>query len=540
MLEILKYFAREFPEYRKKVVVALLVNIILVSLNFVISYFSKNLIDNISNLESQKYWSFVAFILLFYALYCLISLFNNYIAKKISLGMKKKLQAKLYTSFQEAPYLTVNFKSPGELYFKICTDINIILEFFLFISLSVPVNILIVITSCTIMMTFSYKLSLVLIGLTLIHSIVLILFKKPLKKVSKNRLLNDQNYAKTVIDGFTNNELARSYYIENKFLIDVNNSFDKFAKEALKETNISSLSNNICSFLGQLINFFVLFVGLYFVYQNQLTLGNLYLIFTMITYFSKSILALLNVYPKYILSTLSFRRFNDAIHNMDKNRYFGDKIFDFKCIIFFDNVSFAYGRKKVLTNFSCKFLKNKINIIQGNNGSGKSTILKLLNKFLYLTDGTIFIDDVNINEINYDNFKENVSYMPSKDYFVDGTIEDNITLYKKYSFQQIDYVIKQCGLEQILEKCENGIKTNFGSIRGKFSDGELKKICLARTFIENKKIVCMDEPTSFLDFKATNEIISIILNISKEKKITFIISTHDEKLKGIGENIIQI
>lgn len=215
--------------------------------------------------------------------------------------------------------------------------------------------------------------------------------------------------------------------------------------------------------------------------------------------------------------------------------------------ISFENVTFSYPNTNIniLENLSIDFNHNKIIGIEGESGIGKSTIVKLIMKWYTPTNGSIYLNDTDINKISRTSIIEQISYVSQNPYIFNGNIRENLTLGKKYSDELIKEKIKEVLLDNRISHIENGLDTKLNKKNIPFSSGELQRFELIRALLVDKPIMILDEPTSNLDLQNEQIFLNILKNI--KNKTIFIISHRkstieicDEIYRYDGKNIIKV
>ena len=175
------------------------------------------------------------------------------------------------------------------------------------------------------------------------------------------------------------------------------------------------------------------------------------------------------------------------------------------------HVSFKYNERMILSDFTKDFDPSKKYAIIGESGSGKSTIIKLLLGVLSPTEGVVNLNNNNIQEINYRDYYEQISYIDQNIYLFKGTIRDNITLWKDVDDEKINLAIEKSNLTEFIQMQENGLDTVLTESGKNISGGEKQRIALARAFINQPKLLLVDETTSQLDAKNAMEIEKMML-----------------------------
>lgn len=188
------------------------------------------------------------------------------------------------------------------------------------------------------------------------------------------------------------------------------------------------------------------------------------------------------------------------------------------------NLSFAYSSKKVLDNISFKAVTGDIVVVLGQNGTGKSTLLKCMNGILKVKNGDVFVDNDNLATLNTNDKAKLISYVPQEITFGDFNIFDAVLMgrkpYIKWDVKENDLLIT----EQVIKKF-NLSSLSFQSVN-EISGGEKQKVAIARALVQDSKIILFDEPTSNLDLKNQIDTIKLIKEIVKENKIA-IVTMHD-------------
>ncbi len=203
------------------------------------------------------------------------------------------------------------------------------------------------------------------------------------------------------------------------------------------------------------------------------------------------------------------------------------KVTEFKDKIYFDNVGFSYNKNDViLNNVSFNIVKDQFILIKGKSGSGKSTFMDLIMGFQKPTEGNIFLDGKNYNDLDIKSLRGQIGYVPQDPFLFEGTILDNFKIIdNKLSKTEIDNIIEIANCREFIEKFENGIHTNVGERGKNISGGQRQRIALARALLNKPKILLLDEPTSSLDNVSTNLIYKSIVNL--KNKITIILISHE-------------
>jgi len=180
--------------------------------------------------------------------------------------------------------------------------------------------------------------------------------------------------------------------------------------------------------------------------------------------------------------------------------------------------------------------------IVGPSGSGKSTILNLLGCLDKPSSGQIFIDDIDVTNLNTTelaNFRgENIGFIfQSFNLIPVLNVYENIE-YPLIMIQNLAEDERQKRILQLLQDVD--MLDQKDKFPDQLSGGQRQRVAIARALVTEPKIVFADEPTANLDRETSNQIITLMRNIQREFSTTFIFATHDEKIVTAVDRIITI
>ncbi len=190
----------------------------------------------------------------------------------------------------------------------------------------------------------------------------------------------------------------------------------------------------------------------------------------------------------------------------------------------FNNVSFSYSSdKQILTDVSFSINSGETLAIVGSTGSGKSTIIKLLNRFYDIQDGMISIDGIDIKSLDFNSLRSAVSLVSQDQYLFYGSVLDNVSYGQKtVTEQQVHKAINDSESLEFIEKLPRKVKTIIGERGMKLSGGQQQRLTIARALLKESPILVLDEATSSVDNETEAAIQRAIEKASKSKTIIII------------------
>lgn len=175
--------------------------------------------------------------------------------------------------------------------------------------------------------------------------------------------------------------------------------------------------------------------------------------------------------------------------------------------ITYKDVSFSYGKEMILKNLNLTIKRGEMIAFVGASGSGKSTIVNLLERFFDPTSGQILIDDTPIDQINLKDLRKNVALVTQDVFLFSDTIERNIWAgdFSK-SKEQIESAAKVANAHNFIMKNPGGYSNRVGDRGGLLSGGEKQRVSIARALYKDAPILILDEATSALDSASEIEV----------------------------------
>lgn len=208
-------------------------------------------------------------------------------------------------------------------------------------------------------------------------------------------------------------------------------------------------------------------------------------------------------------------------------------------LIKINGLSFSYDNQIVLNDFSLNVFKGEILGIRGESGCGKSTLMKLIMRFWPVNTGEIRIAGHSVEDINTQSLWSNISYMTQSTEFFEGSIRDNLLIAKPDATDaELNDALQKASVLTFVERLEHGLDTPLTELGDNFSAGERQRFGLARCFLEDTKILLLDEPTSNLDVLNENIILDALKRNQADKTILMI--SHRESSFRICNRVIQM
>lgn len=198
----------------------------------------------------------------------------------------------------------------------------------------------------------------------------------------------------------------------------------------------------------------------------------------------------------------------------------------FRGEITFDQVNFAYTPgTPVMKNVSFTIEPGEKVAIVGHTGSGKTTIINLLNRLYDVQEGAVLIDGVNIKEYNMKDLRNQIATVPQDVFLFTGTIAENISLHDpRIMRKDIEYAAQQVYAYRYIEKLPQQYDENILEEGKLLSVGQRQLLSFARAFVRNPSIVVLDEATSNIDSETESLIEAGVKNLLADK--TAIIIAH--------------
>ncbi len=216
-------------------------------------------------------------------------------------------------------------------------------------------------------------------------------------------------------------------------------------------------------------------------------------------------------------------RITEILENHTKIDTKGRKPASFSHEIWFENVNFHYGKRKVLDDINLTIKKGERIALVGPTGSGKSTLVSLILRFNDPSSGRITVDGIPLNLLNIHEWRKLISWVPQTPFIFNATVLENIKIAKTGAgIDEIIDAAKKAFAHEFIEKLENGYHTVVGEHGMRLSGGQAQRIAIARAFLKNAPILILDEATSNLDPETEEKIRKAIENLMKGRTVIII------------------
>ncbi|GAA4150329.1 peptidase domain-containing ABC transporter [Chryseobacterium ginsenosidimutans] len=520
----LKYVTQYLKKH--KVQLALIAVTLLISscIELIFPFFTQKIIDKGVALKnvSYIYLILIAQIIVFISRIGL-EFYRSWLFIHISSRISLSIISDFLVKLMKLPLKFFSSKNIGDLTQRI-QDHKRIEEFLSKDLIQTVFSIFSIIIYAFILLYFNTTIFLIILAGTVLELIWIFRFLKKIKILDQKTFTlqaKDQNKIYELINSMQEIKL-------NNLEDDKRNDWQKIQKN-IYLNNIDKLKIDQQYESYKFISFFqtilVIFVASISIMNGELSIGSMLAIMFIIGGINGPIGQLINFVLQYQLVKISFERLNE-IHNKpdEENISKYSDLTEIKDIVIQD-VNFSYDNSNyILKNISLDIPKGKTTAIVGVSGSGKTTLLKLLLKFYKPLDGNIFLNNMNLQEVDNTIWRDKCGVILQDSFIFSDTIAYNIALQEKPDQEKLTQALKLANINEFIERLPLKLNTIIGTEGIGISQGQKQRILIARAIYKNPDYLFFDEATNSLDAKNERIIVENIDTYFKNK--TMIVVAH--------------
>jgi ATP-binding cassette subfamily B protein len=330
-----------------------------------------------------------------------------------------------------------------------------------------------------------------------------------------------------VRESFFGIRIIKVYNFESIIMNKVEKASKDYFNKNLKQAFVNALLKPLLILFFNLSTLIILFYGGFLVMQEALTPGELVAFLQYLGILAWPVIAIGWMTNLFQRGMASLNRINTLLDSRPEvaSPAHPAVLSDLSGRITFKDVSFAYGKDSpVLSNIMLAVEPGVSIGITGPPGSGKTSLVQLIPRLYNTTSGKIFLDGHELESLDLNFLRQHIAFMPQESFLFSSTIRDNILMGRSVNKERLDRIIDACCLKETLEKMPEGLDTVVGERGVTLSGGQKQRIALARTLVNEKPIVILDDPVSQVDTHTASKLIAAIHQMNSGS--SFIIISH--------------
>lgn len=193
------------------------------------------------------------------------------------------------------------------------------------------------------------------------------------------------------------------------------------------------------------------------------------------------------------------------------------------CDICADNISFSYGKKKIIDGITLDIHEKTTTAVVGPSGGGKTTLCHLLSRFWDVDEGRVMLGGKDVRQYSMDSLMKNFSFVFQNVYLFHDTVANNIRFGQPDApMEKVIEAAKKARCHDFIMKLENGYETVIGEAGGSLSGGERQRLSIARAMMKDAPVIILDEATANVDPENEKELMEAVNDLTHEKTVIMI------------------
>lgn len=478
-------------------------------------------------------------------------LFLIYILKEVMIFLRNKTSAQFSLLFDEyitkkfynklllLPYMYYKNRTTGEIISRM-EDLGIVKQFLAKLLATIFTDVLVVLVFLIILFNSNKRVFWLLIFLSLILIVIDVSSNCCLKKRLNDYYYREDKINSLFIENMESISTIKNLHIESRVINKFYGEYKNLLEHSYLLNNIIVNKQLVKNFVSD--SFYVLFflISSISVIDKKISVAMIVILQNIINYFMESFNNILLLNSEYTQYKVSKKRIEDLFMIRGDNfccaDYFGkEKV---NGTIKYHNLSYSFNSHKLFDNLNFVIRKKDKIFFYGDSGSGKSTLMKMLISYIEVPFGVISINGIDINHHHLGIIRNQIAYVGQNESLFRGTIEDNITLGKEISFEELEKVCNITCLNEVINSKELKLNTLIEDGGYNISGGERQRIILARVLLKNSDIYIFDEAFSQIDEEREKIIINNIFKYLESK--TIIVISHRMSNKNLYNRVVKL
>lgn len=354
------------------------------------------------------------------------------------------------------------------------------------------------------------------------------------KKIQKSL----DNVTTITTENFTGVRQVRAFRKEEYEVNRFNDETSKLASLQVGLGKISAFLNPLTFIVVNAAIILVMYIGMYQMKTINLSVGDIQALINYLNQILIAIIAVTNLVTIFTKAQASSVRINEVFDmksSINDGSY--EEGLDTDVAIEFKNVTFNYNIDSypAVSNLNFKVYKGQTIGIIGGTGSGKSTIVNLINRFYDTTSGDVYLNGRNIKDYKLSYVNHNISTVLQKAVLFNGNVIDNLCYGKKNaSIDEINHALKVAQAD-FISKMPDGLNARVLQGGKNLSGGQRQRLSIARAILKDSPVLVLDDSSSALDYQTDYK---LRMAIKELKKTTFIISQRASSISYADQIIV--
>ena len=524
----LKFILSYLKEHKTKLII-IGFSIIVYTLTKLIGPFLMGyIIDNyitIPNVDGLLKWVVILFCV--YALSSLAGWFQNYINADVAAQTVNKIRTDLFNKIETLSLRFFDSTPHGELLSRFTNDIDNIGITLSNSIIELTSNLIQLVGVLIFMLVLNIRLAVITLVATPFLAIIVTLLIKRTRRLygEQQGKLGDLNaYIEEEISGL---KVVKAYGLENEVVKRFHEKNKSFKDTAIKAQFTSYLMIPLMNGLSNVTLVLIIVAGSMLILKGDASIGLIVTFINFARLFFQPINQMSNLYNQLGLAFTGAERVMDILNEEPdiKNTPDAKEIDVLNGYVNMKDVSFSYNDDKtILKKINIEAFKGEKIAIVGPTGSGKTTIINLLNRFYDTKEGEIYFDDLKIKDINFYSLRKRIGIVLQNTILFSGTIKENLLFGKEDATDnEIETACIKANIHDYIISLPKGYDTEITSDSNVFSKGQKQLLSIARTILANPDILILDEATSNVDM-ITEQKLQQAMNTMMEGRTSFVIA----------------